>query len=76
MIGEDAFFRRSAGRYLESVLTPAFGQRQAVCSPRAGAEGTEGRKGRGEKMREDGVLDKSEYGKYFDRGCYYRVSIL
>ena len=35
MIGEDAFFRRSAGRYLESVLTPAFGQRQAVCLPRA-----------------------------------------
>ena len=33
----------------------------------------------GEEWWEDGmrwVVDKSEYGKYFNRGCYYRVSIL
>ena len=58
---------------------PSGGKRRVLAAVgwgREGAEGTEGRKGRGKKMREDGVLDKSEYGKYFDRGCYYRVSIL
>ena len=35
--------------------------------------------GGGVRAGEDGMgwmVDKSEYGKYFDRGCYYRVSIL